>query len=138
MNENNFKKKNIWKAAQDGDLENLKYWIEIEKKPIDLRDEDQRTPLHWSASTGKENVVIYCITKGAEVDAEDESKWTPLISSCSSGHLSIVKQLISTKKININKKNDSGKTALFYACSKGFDDIVEYLLQNGAQVNISG
>lgn len=41
MNENHFKKKNIWKAAQDGDLENLKYWIEIEKKPIDLRDEDQ-------------------------------------------------------------------------------------------------
>lgn len=58
-----FNEETIWKAAQEGDLEKVKRWIE-NGKSVDAKDDDERTPIHWAASNGKENIVDFLLEKG--------------------------------------------------------------------------
>jgi ankyrin repeat protein len=72
--------------------------------------QDERTPLHWAASSGSLDIVRFLIDKKAEVDFVDNSGWTPLhiagdhtytfapflLKSCpvSAGHDEIVQELV--------------------------------------------
>ena len=38
-------------------------------------------------------------------------------------------------KTNINKENKYGRTPLFNACERGNKDLVEYLVEHGADIN---
>jgi hypothetical protein len=40
--------------------------------------QDERTPLHWAASSGSLDIVQFLIDHGAEVDKADGMRWTPL------------------------------------------------------------
>ena len=39
---------------------------------------DDRTPLHWAASSGSIDIARYLIDQKAQVDKPDSSGWTPL------------------------------------------------------------
>jgi 26S proteasome non-ATPase regulatory subunit 10 len=47
-------------------------------KYADIIPKDERTPLHWAASSGSIEIVQFLIDQGAEVDKTDASGWTPL------------------------------------------------------------
>jgi 26S proteasome non-ATPase regulatory subunit 10 len=40
--------------------------------------QDERTPLHWAASSGSTEITGFLIDQKAEVDEQDNSGWTPL------------------------------------------------------------
>jgi ankyrin repeat protein len=40
--------------------------------------QDERTALHWAASSGSTDIVRFLVDKKAEVDLVDNSGWTPL------------------------------------------------------------
>jgi len=40
--------------------------------------QDERTPLHWAASSGSLEITQFLINQGAEVDKLDGAGWTPL------------------------------------------------------------
>ena len=40
--------------------------------------QDERTPIHWAASSGSLDIVRYLIDQQAEVNKVDNSGWTPL------------------------------------------------------------
>ena len=69
------------------------------------------------------------------VGADDE---TVLFNAVSSGNFEIVKDLILTKKININAVNEFGETPLHLSAISNSDSkgqILRFLLQNSAEVN---
>lgn len=69
------------------------------------------------------------------MDTEDESGWTPLLSAVSSEHTEVVKMLLETGRVDVKKKNETGRQAIHYAASKGNLEILSLLLQSGASVN---
>jgi len=45
---------------------------------LNILPKDERTALHWAASSGSIEIVQFLIDQGAEVDKTDASEWTPL------------------------------------------------------------
>jgi len=125
----------IWKAAEDGNLHSVIYYIETEKKKVDAVDEDQRTALHWASAKGHQNIVEYLIKHGANPDPVDDSGWSALISACSTGQQDVVRTLLETNKVDVNRMNETGRAPLHYACSKAYTSVVELLLAHGASIN---
>ncbi|KAJ7173958.1 ankyrin repeat-containing domain protein [Mycena crocata] len=56
--------------------------------------QDERTALHWAASSGATDIVRFLVDKQAEVDVVDNSGWTPLHIAVSAGHDEIVQELV--------------------------------------------
>ncbi|WP_428243262.1 ankyrin repeat domain-containing protein [Gynuella sp.] len=65
-----------------------------------------------------------------------DNGWTPLMRACSFGcHPELVKYLISLGVLVDELEPEDGSTALFEAASEGQPEIIEILLENGANIN---
>lgn len=91
----------------------------ISEKPqfVNVKDQIDRTPLHWATSAGQRETADFLIDKGANVNATDDSGWTPLHIAASKGNATIAFTLLS-KGADINAKNSTGQTPLHYAASR--------------------
>lgn len=63
---------------------------------------------------------------------------TRLFNACAAGDFDDVKVVLEFAPDLINSKNDSGWTPLIVACHSNHTDLVEFLLVNGADVNLCG
>ncbi|KZT20488.1 ankyrin [Neolentinus lepideus HHB14362 ss-1] len=86
----------VHSAAQKNQLSLIRTLVSEDPKLVDAVDADQRTPLHWAASTGSLDVARYLLLQGAQVDKPDGSGWTAL-------HIA---------GADIKKTNDKGLTPL--------------------------
>ncbi|CDO74938.1 hypothetical protein BN946_scf184945.g10 [Trametes cinnabarina] len=84
---------------------------------VNAVDEDGRTPLHWAASSGSEDIVRYLVDQGADVNRGDGGGWTPLHIAASGGFDEVVKELLGAGA-DVNARNEKGLTPLHYAASK--------------------
>jgi len=121
-----------------------------------------RTPLHYAAMIGDKQTVELLISKGANINAKDRNGSTPLFEAMRSpavGRKEVVELLVSKgakipelhlaaylgdmeklKKylqdgIDINSQEDFGSTPLHAAANSGKKDIVEFLINKGADVD---
>ena len=62
--------------------------------------------------------------------------WTALMLACKGGHLEVVKLVLKAKANPDHQMEAKGITALIIAVQKGFSDIVQQLLEYGADPNI--
>ncbi|KAF9460343.1 ankyrin repeat-containing domain protein [Collybia nuda] len=81
-------------AAQNNQFSLLRALVTEDPKVINSLDVDERTPLHWTASSGSIDIARFLIDQKAEVDKPDNSGWTPLHIAVSAGHEEIVQELI--------------------------------------------
>ncbi|KAF7330183.1 ANK-REP-REGION domain-containing protein [Mycena venus] len=121
-------------AAQNNQLHVVRSLISENPKLINALDVDERTPLHWAASSGSTDIVRFLVDKQAEVDLVDNSGWTPLHIAVSAGHDEIVQELVGAGA-DVNKKNNKGISPLHYAASKSRIDIGRLLISRGADIN---
>ncbi|KAF7816674.1 acyl-CoA-binding domain-containing protein 1 [Senna tora] len=63
--------------AREGDSTNLLKCIE-NGVPVNLKDSEGRTPLHWAVDRGHLNVTELLVSKNADVNAQDDDGQTPL------------------------------------------------------------
>ncbi|KAF1777146.1 Ankyrin repeat-containing domain [Phytophthora cactorum] len=81
---------------------------------LDVKDEDERTPLHWACATGRLDVAEFLLERGkAAVNVQDDAGWTPLMSAASAGHGDIVGLLLS-EGADANLPNENGQIPLHY------------------------
>ncbi|KAG6977699.1 hypothetical protein JG688_00000066 [Phytophthora aleatoria] len=100
---------------------------------LDVKDEDERTPLHWACATGRLDVAEFLLERGkAAVNVQDDAGWTPLMSAASAGHGDIVGLLLS-KGADANLPNENGQIPLHY--HRGRQEIAELLLDYTRDVN---
>ena len=99
-----------------------------------------------------EIAVRYLIERGANVDISISSGETPLIRSCMQNNMNITKMLVEAgadinsrmppnpcyDKANVLNLDEGGDSALLAAVNNDFGNtaLVEYLLNNGADINI--
>ncbi|KAK0204394.1 ankyrin repeat-containing domain protein [Desarmillaria ectypa] len=105
----------IHNAAQSNQPGLLKALVTENPKSVNICDADNRTPLHWAASS-------------------DNSGWTPLHIAASAGNEDVVLELVGAGA-DVNRKNDKGLTPLHYAASKSRLEIGKLLISRGADIN---
>lgn len=101
---------------------------------IDIKDDDDSTPLMYAAQLGYFNIAQSLIKHKASVNEKNKLGKTALMYAAESKHAGVVNLLIQNKAA-IDIKNSLGKTALMYACAEGYDDIAQLLILNKACVN---
>ncbi|GAB9477473.1 26S proteasome non-atpase regulatory subunit, partial [Globisporangium polare] len=81
-------------AIVAGDVTRLAL-LQAQGVPLDKKDEDERTPLHWASAHGQYDVVEFLATEAqARVNVQDDAGWTPLMSASSAGHVDVVSFLL--------------------------------------------
>ncbi|KAF7994848.1 hypothetical protein HCN44_004320 [Aphidius gifuensis] len=82
----------VW-GIKNGDLDQVRDIVE--NKNIDVNQMiDGRTPLHYAADYGQNEVVRYLLDKGANANATDKHGITTLLAAIWEGHTNCVKLLL--------------------------------------------
>ena len=123
----------------------LDFFEEMSKELLDqvvnLADVNGNTALHYSVSHGNFDVVsILLDSKIGNANILNKAGYTctmlvSLAVISSDTHRSVVKKLFSTADLNV-RASQHGQTALMLAVSHGRLDMVDLLLEAGADVNI--
>ena len=113
-------------ASESDKLHIVKYLIEKQNVDINIKGNDEMTPLHFACSESNLSIVEYLISKGADIEAKDYLDKTPLHYACQKGHLKIVEYLVS-KGANIEAKAILELTPLYLASSYHREDVIKYL-----------
>lgn len=131
-------------AAWKGHLEIVKYLVE-NGADINAKDNSGRTALIWASYEGKLGVVKYLVDKGADINVKDNEGYTALIWALIFEKLNVVEYFIESCAIDIDAKynikyfgnvKDGSYTILMIASMKGYLEIVKYLVDKGADINI--
>ncbi|MEB3294064.1 MAG: ankyrin repeat domain-containing protein [Synechococcales bacterium] len=121
----------IWRqAAAKGSRETLKLLL---AKGIDINETDQdgNSLLHVVARTGSLENIQFLLAKGANIHAKNKEGKTVLHWSATSNSLEAMKLLIA-KGAELDVSDNS---LLLAAVSSGSEQIVQFLLEKGANVN---
>ncbi|CAL1283118.1 unnamed protein product [Larinioides sclopetarius] len=130
-------------AALRGNVFATEELLKSSKINAETSDKQEMTALHCAANYNSPDVVEILLNANAHPEATDENLSTPLHLAATTGSEVIIKLLLNAveKKGDseslrkyIDEKNLSGNTALHLAVIKGHLDIVEVLLNKGADV----
>ncbi|KAH9870798.1 hypothetical protein IAQ61_006277 [Plenodomus lingam] len=98
-------------------------------KLANLRDPDDRLPIHWAVSYNHVPIVQILVQMPSfDPDVADGSGWTPLMMACSRKEAEQIVDLLLSKEADVNAKNNNGQTALHFCASKINLDIARTLL----------
>lgn len=76
-----------------------------------IRDNENKTPLHWAAYDGNTEIASLLIQHGADVDAADEYGITPLMSACDGNYVETARLLIE-HGANVNAVDGNMETVI--------------------------
>ncbi|HYD19293.1 MAG TPA: ankyrin repeat domain-containing protein [Patescibacteria group bacterium] len=93
--------------------------------------------MHELAREGDVLSAEVVMEKGGEIDAPDDEGRRPLHEAAFCGKLDMVQFLVSSGAIKDAPVHPFGYTALWFAVVKGHHDVARYLLEKGANVNVS-
>lgn len=124
----------ILEISSNGDLAEIKEFINKNPEFVHARDEVGRTPLRKASYKGHTEVVKFLISKGADVKEADKYGRTPLHRASAGGQVEVAKLLINNGA-DINAKDKDGKTPLHEAVSKCYKNVTKLLISKGAEVN---
>lgn len=96
------------------------------------------TPLIFAAALGKQDIVRELLVRKADLSAKTTSALnTPFLIASYFGHRHILELLLKEGGNKVfNHKDMLGQTALFRASQENHTDIVEFLLNNGASLDV--
>ena len=101
---------------------------------VNARDKDGRTPLHYAARQGCDEVVNLLITRGANVNAKNKIGNTPLHLATQLGQGKAARLLIQ-EGAKVNARDQESRTPLHLAAQLGQGKAARLLIQEGAKVN---
>ena len=104
---------------------------------LEIRDNYQRTPLHYACRYGHHNVAMFLMNEGCDHCVTDVFQQSSLHHACESSNVELVKCLVSSKNCDPGQVDSNGNTALHIACQSNSPELVRYLLSETSS-NING
>ena len=101
---------------------------------IDTKNEDGHSPLHCASTSGALEVVKVLVEAGAGVNVTDNEGRTCLLLAASNRHTWIVRYLVGLPEVDVNHRDSNNETALSCAVKKGHADVVQVLIDAGADI----
>lgn len=96
------------------------------------------TPLALAAALGKSNIVRELLNRDVDISAKATSDGeTPFLMAAKFGNLDVLKILFKSKKGGshlLEERSECGKTALLVATMSNHENVVEFLLDNEANI----
>ncbi|XP_063231947.1 uncharacterized protein LOC134536217 [Bacillus rossius redtenbacheri] len=139
-------------AAKGGYVELLTFLLYSDKYTNVTLDSDKCCLLHVAAQYGRKGVLELLLSKGANIMSKDKNERTALHFASKNGHLNIVQCLLDYMKKKefirdsykfrnllidgLNAQEKEGKTPLFIAAEFNHLEVIQYLAEKGADVNI--
>jgi acyl carrier protein len=119
----------IWGAAMNGTVEDVRYFIEEKGVNVDFKNDDGYAPLHEAVEYSNIEVVKFLVSKGANIHATDRFGFTPLHITAFRNisvaeNIEIAKFLISKGTV-VNVKTNEGNTPVDLAINCGCWEMVE-------------
>ena len=128
---NGIKCNSLAKAAEQGNLDIIKYLYEEHHLDVELKNSEGQTPVNVASLYGYLDIVKYLVENcHANADTQSKKFNSPLHNAAFNGHFGVVKYLVEQCHLNIEAKNDEGQTPVNRASLNGYLDIVKYLVEN--------
>eukprot|EP01083_Nonionella_stella_P280475 954148_1 len=121
-------------AAQDGDMEDVRIFLEDPSTDVNKisEDDERKTALHCAAELGHIEVVGALLENpNVNVNQSDGKGRTPLDLAARKGHSEVVQLLLRNPNLlDVNRTDDLGFTPLYLAAWNGHSEVVQVLLGN--------
>jgi uncharacterized protein len=129
-------------AAAAGDIESMSLLLgnPSTQDLINLQDKNGlgRVPLHWSSQVGNLEICELLLKNNASLYICDDEGFFPLHIAASEGHISIIELILSHGgNVDLPCPAWENGTCLHNACAWGRDDIVSFLLDQGAEPHLA-
>jgi ankyrin repeat protein len=125
----------LWRAMQNAKKETREIEFLLENGAgTETRNDNDYTPLLFSAEEGYLSIVQILLGRKADVNAVQNHGCTAILLALERGHLSVVSVLLNAGA-DINRANHDGTTPLMSALRKGNREQVFQFLDRGAVLN---
>lgn len=106
-------------ASRFGLLDFVTHFHQHYRIGLELKNLDQKTPLHEAAAGGHVPVVQYLLDYKVDVDPLKKSDWTPLMLACTKADNVSVIRLLIEKGADVQLVNKDGWNSFHIACRTG-------------------
>ncbi|KAL7302823.1 hypothetical protein TKK_0004861 [Trichogramma kaykai] len=111
---------------------------------VDAQDKMGKTPLHVAITKGNINTIEILMRRGAQPNLADENGFTPLHVLCQreNDDVDLLKMLFEaadkfSAPIKVDARDKSDCTPLHLALNRGHEQMAEWLLRRGADLNLA-
>ncbi|KAJ5426965.1 hypothetical protein N7465_002035 [Penicillium sp. CMV-2018d] len=130
----NFGRTALSAACERGRLDAVKKLLD-NNADLEIAGGNGHTPLHTAACSGHAELVKLLLDKGAKIHNGSDGSKTPLYCACLNGHHQVAQMLLQWEPELI--ATHERWIPLFAASEGGFLDIVQLLIQKGADIGAS-
>ncbi len=124
-------------AAYYGELELARRLIRVEADP-DTRNDYGSSPLGEAATKGDLEMLSLLLDAGADAESANPEGQTALMAVARTGNVAAAKLLLDHGADVNAVEGWGGQTALHWAAARKHADMVAFLLENGADVDVRG
>lgn len=121
----------LYWSAIEGNLDAVTMLVEDGKANMDVCDVDNTSPLLAALQEGHLDIAEYLLDQGADGSLASND-WSPIHAAAAQGALHVLKKLL---KHGVDTADCKGCTALHWATQEGFEEIVSFLVTNGASID---
>ncbi|KAJ5280836.1 Mg2+ transporter protein CorA-like/Zinc transport protein ZntB [Penicillium angulare] len=125
-------------AAGGGNLDIVQTLLRTRSDFLEVRNEFEETPLFLAAENGEYDVFSCLLEANADVTARDYFENSILHAAADGGNLGIVKAILEQKSEFLELSNDDGDTPLLAAVKFNKLEVADFLLSQGANIDIQG
>ena len=102
---------------------------------LHTKNEMRVSPLHYACASGALDVVKMLVEAGAGVRTTiKDEEYTCLDFAANHGHTETVRYLVGLPDVDVNHRNAANYTALYYAVEDKHTDVVQVLIDAGADI----
>jgi hypothetical protein len=123
-------------AATNGNTKEVNSLLN-EGVPVDARNDDDATPLVLAAAGGHTSVLRALIDRGADLEATNNLGQTALMAAVGAKSNPLAVKTLLDRSAQVNVRANDGTTALLIAVNCGDPNIVDQLLERGADPRIT-